>query len=395
MKNTPLLVLTSLLILTLYSCNQSPANLDIIKHGKNKEFHIRTYDIKDSLHIRMSDFANGFEFIRLESGKDYMISYGLKNYVNDEYFITEKFRGDIYQFGRDGRFIRKLVVKGKGPTEFVDAKWTVDDVNQILYLSDRAKNNYFLRFDLKTGNYLGDLKKAYPGRTYDIHYTENDILMVVPSGSYKDREYPDYIYYQDLDGNIQKSIPAPEGLNLLYNQLSYSYGDDQYRFGISNNDTIFSVFNNELIPYLTFDFGKPNPQNRLEMGHIDVSIYKETSSWLWLEVGEVSEVTKNQYGEVIDLASRMSHWALDKKQGIAFNKGSLYIDPTHDKKGGWVFYCKNGWFVKPYDALFLIEHAEKVLNDPDFIEPYRSKFKDLIGNLSPEDNPVLLVGKYK
>lgn len=152
----------------LSSCtNNRDETVTIIKHGQNTEYHINTFNIKDSLHVELSDFAWDFEFIPLETKDGCMISYGVKDYFGSEYYLSEKRLGDIYQFGRDGKFIRRIVTRGKGPTEFVRGDWTVDETNQILYLSDISKLNYFLRFDLRTGKYLGDLKKASPGRTYD------------------------------------------------------------------------------------------------------------------------------------------------------------------------------------------------------------------------------------
>ena len=131
------------------------------------------------------------------------------------------------------------------------------------------------------------------------------------------------------------------------------------------------------------------------MGHIDVRIHKEVESYLILDVGTVARVTKNQDGQVIDLGSKVSYWALDKKEGKAYHRGKLFIDPTFDEKGWWITFCKNGLFVKPYDAFNLMEKAEEALKDPDFKEPYRSKFKDLVDNLSEGDNQVLLVGRFK
>lgn len=231
--------------------------------------------------------------------------------------------------------------------------------------------------------------------TYDIEWTTDGMLMVVPTGKYREGEFSDYIYYQDILGKEIRAIAAPKIPAFLYNPLSYAYYEEQYRFGISNNDTIFSIVNDQLIPYLTFDFGMENPPNRLQMGHVDVEIEHEVESWLVLDVGTVSKVTKDQNGQVVDLSSRVSYWMLDKKQAKAYHRGKLFINPTNDDIGWWITFNNNGWFVKVYDAFNLLEKAAEAMKDPDFKEPYRSKLKAVISQLSEEDNPVLLVGRYK
>ncbi len=380
----------------LLSCSKNQGDtVTIIKHGQNTEYHINTFNIKDSLHLKLSDFAWDFEFIPLESKDGCMISYGTKDYFGRDYYLSERRGGDIYQFGRDGKFIRKIVRRGKGPTEFIDGKWTVDETNQILYLADRSKSDYFLRFDLKTGNYLGNIPKAVPGRTFNIEWTKDGSLMAVPTGRYVEEEFSDYIYYQDLNGKKISSIPAPKIPSFLYNPLSYAFTEDQYRLGISNNDTIFSVEDDQLIPYLTFDFGIENPSNRLEMGHIEVRIQNEVESWLDLDVATVNMVKKDQTGQVLDMTSRVSYWALDKKNAKAYHRGKLFIDPTNDDNGWWITFNNNGWFVKVYDAFKLLEKAEEAFKDPNFKEPYRSKLEAVTSQLSEEDNPVLLVGRYR
>lgn len=375
----------------LLSCNpKSDETVTVIKHGKNTEYRIHTQKIKDSLHLKLSDFAKDFEFIPLETKEECVISYGVKYYIDSDYFLMEKRLGDIYQFGRDGRFIRKLVKRGPGPTEFRDGGWTVDEENQILYLTDLAKHNYFLQFDLRTGEYLGDLKKAIPCRSSYIEYLEGGLLMVAPYDKYDEDGIQDYVFYQDLKGNKVASIPAPADIPIIWSEISYANYCDQFRIKFASNDTIFSIVNDQLLPYLTFDFGKENPSGQFDFGHIDVEIDKEVESWLTIEVGVANKIPEGG-----SPSFRMSTLALDKKQGRAYHRGKLYIDPTNDPNGYWITFNNNGLFVKDYPAIKLLKLAEEAFKDPDFKEPYRSKLKAVVKNLSEEDNPVLLVGKYR
>lgn len=373
------------------SCQpKSDETVTIIKHGKNTEYRIHTMEIKDSLHVKLSDFAKDFEFIPLETKEECIISYG-QYYIGGEYFLLSKRRDGIYQFGRDGRFIRKLVEAGQGPKDFLDGDWTVDEDHQILYLTDLAKSNYFLRFDLKTGKYLGDLKKAVTCRSFNIEYLNEGLLMVIPSGRFIENGLQDYVYYQDLSGNIVRSIPAPRNTTIIESQMSYASHNNQFRLKIGNENTIYSIVDQQLIPYLTFVFGKETPTDRYKLGYMDIQIEQEFESWLTLDVGTTSRVSEEG-----DLSSRVSYFALDKKQGKAYHRGSLFIDPTnYNDKYHRVAFCNNGLFVKVYQAIDLLEQAENAFKDPKFKEPHRSKLQTVVKNLSEDDNPVLLVGKYR
>lgn len=380
------------IICIVYSCRPgSDETVTIIKHGKNIEYHINIPLIKDSLHVNLSDFAGSFEFIPLETKEECMISYGMKYYIGSEYFLLETRMDGIYQFGRDGRFIRKLVDAGKGPTDFINGDWTVDEENQILYLTDLAKYNYFLRFDLNTGKYLGDLKNAVACRSFNIEYLDEGLLMVVPSGRFVENGLQDYIYCQDLSGNKVSSIPAPGSTTIIESQLSYANYCNQFRLKLGSENIIYSINGQQLIPFLTFSFGNETPTDRFQIGFMGIEMEQETESWLILDVGTTSRVSKDG-----DLSSRVSYLVLDKKRGKAYHRGSLFIDPTNymDKYFS-VTFCNNGMFVKVYQTIDLLEQAQKAFNDPEFKEPYRAKLKAIVSHLNEDDNPVLLVGKYR
>ena len=276
MRKLEILIYGICLIAILFSCqNVQDETVTLIKQGRQIEYHIKTHLIKDSFHMKLSDYASDFEFIPLETKDECLISYGMDYYFGDKYFLLEKRYGGIYQFGRDGRFIRKLVPEGKGPHDFWEGDWTVDEENQILYLSDDAKKNYFLQYDLKSGAYLGDLKKAVSCRTRTIEYLKEGLIMVNTYGRYDENGLKDYVYWQDLSGKLLSSVPARKTDAVFWSSLSNANYGDFFRLKILNNDTIYSVDNRQLTPYLTFDYGKETPTDRNAMGYVEIRIDRE------------------------------------------------------------------------------------------------------------------------
>jgi len=386
----------SLFVLTSANAQKRKQTVFPVKHDQHTEYHIKTHRIKDSLHIRLSDFAGDFEFVRLETTTEGLVSGGSAFYIDQDYILFEKFRGAIYQFARDGKFIRKLVGTGKGPFEFSDGEWTVDETNQILYLTDRAKKNYFLSFDLKSGKYIGNVPKAIPSTTTSIYALEDNVLLANTYMAAEPQKELAAAYWQDGKGKMINSIPGQPNEVMFFSYLTYAKHEDAFRIKMLGNDTVYSIQNQEMLPYLSFDFGHENPPNRYHMGFTTIRVVKEVESWVMLDVDIISEILKNKEGQVVSLSSKVQYYMLDKENPKAYHRGSIFIDPVHHQdKHHWIFYNPNGIFVKPYEAVDLLELAEEAFANPDFKDPYKSKLKTAIKDLSEDDNPILLIGTYK
>jgi len=364
----------------------------VIKHGNETEYRIHLKKVTDSLSVNLADFASDFEFVRLETKNECLIDWG-HYYVGEKYILAEISKKGILQFERNGKFVRTLILIGPGPKEFIEAKWTVDEKNQILIMAVRGKQNYFLRFDLNSGKNLDDLKMALPGRSQGVTYLKENVLMVVPAGlNSKSKDFC-YLYNQDLAGNLISTIPARNVPVLLWNDLKYSGQNGLYRFNIGLNDTVFSIVNNGLVPFMTFDFGEYNPPDNSHVGRQNVSIEMEANSWVLFDN---HHITKMKDGSP---SGPMEYYILDKKLGKVYHKGTVYFDPINKPMkffdtNSFIFQS-NGLIHQAFAAVNLMEQAKKAFADPGFTEPYRSKLKELVSHLTIEDNPVLLIGRYK
>jgi hypothetical protein len=278
-KKQSLFQITFLLFLLLLGFRQKDdETVSIIQHGKDSEYLIHLKKVKDSLSLKLSDFAQDFKFVRLETNKECLLGEATY-YVTKDYILAQQPKFGILQFHSDGRFIRKLVHEGKGPTEYIFSKWVVDEKNQILYLNDYAKESYFLSFDLRSGKYLGNLKKAFSGMDTDIKLTEDTRLRVLPAGPSKKADENCYLYEQDLSGNLIRKIDSPLGLNIRMQSVTLFNGKFLFRYHVRDRDTIYTVQGNQLIPFMVFDHGDVNPARGIA-GHKSMFLNFETTDWV-------------------------------------------------------------------------------------------------------------------
>ncbi len=367
--------------------------VNVIQHGKDKEYLIHLKKVKDSLSLKLSDFASDFKFIRLETKKECLLG-DAKFYVTGDYILAEQPNQGILQFNMDGRFIRNLVRVGKGPAEyFTMSNWVVDENNQILYLNDYAKPGYFLHFDLKSGKYIGNLKKAFPGMSASVMLTDDNNLMVSPAVPSKNTDENCYLYVQDFSGNLIRKIISPAGLSVEPQSATLFNGKEPFRYHLRDRDTLFTIQKTQLIPFMIFDHGEANPARGIA-GHKSMWLNFETTDWVaFYNFYLTSNITSGSTtGDLV-------HYFLDKKAGRAYKQGRIYFNPTHEYitpfNSQYIVFQKNGIIQKDYQAIDLLEQTKKALADPKFSEPYRTQLKVAVSNLRQDDNPVMVIGRYK
>jgi len=383
------------LIAGLIACSQNgDVSVSIVKHAKDNEYHIHLKEIKDSVSIKLSDIISDFEILPLETNDECLLSRGMY-YISKEYILVQKYKHGILQFDRKGKFIRTLVQQGQGPTEYSRASWTIDEEKQILYLSDYSKENYFLQFDLHSGTYLGDLMKAIPVRNDYIELSDQGELIVVPVGRFVNYCESYYLYWQDTEGKLLAGIAAPDDLFLRH--AFFSGFGSLGRYQKVDDDTIYTVHNQELIPFVTMDFGVDVPDSKDQEGYQWIGLEYETPSWLAFSSRIISKIEVN--GNSSFTSTNMSLHALDKKNGKAYHRKDLFLCPTHHSLNNYqdqyAEFQQNGIFYYAYQAIDLIEQAEIALADLDFAEPYRSKLEEVLKTISENDNPYLLIGQIK
>jgi hypothetical protein len=380
--------MTCFILLVFLSCGREDKSVTVAWNGSDKEYLIHMDNVKDTLYPKLSDFAEDFEFIPLETKEECLVNRG-EYFVTEKYILFKKRRFGILQFDRSGRFIRTLARYGQGPNEYTRSGWTVDEKSQTLYMAASAKKNYFLRFNLNTGEYLGDLKKAMQGKSTNIEFTPENSLLVNPFAKFKEGENEYYLYEQDLSGELLKTFEAPAGWFNVSSGKNLFVFDGKARYELFDDGSIFTVKKNRLVPFISFDFGVTNTPDRV--GYCSMIMEYETNDWVVLEKRSVVKIVD----DIIYFES--TNYIFDKKEEKVYHQGPIHFDPTHqgiyDGDNKSLSIQGNGIIHFVYQSIDFIDQAKKALEDDDFTEPYRFKLKRVAGLMTENDNPVVVVGR--
>ena len=349
--------------------------------------------ISDSTKINLSDFASDLKFIPLETLPECLISYA--TYYITANYILAKTKSGIYQFDIDGKFIRLLVTSGQGPREFSAAEWVIDEKKNRLILADEQKPGFFMYFDLKTGEYLGDIPKAIPGATRKFALTGYGSLACVPFMNPDDHSGPYYLYWQDLNGKLLDAIKGPADL-AIYRDNYLEKLPDGYRYALAytNKDTLYSVLDKKLIPYLAFNHGEEVPESMEALGYRTMRIALETENYLILNKLQISKVATS--GENNTITWEADDYLLDKEHLKAYLISGIYNDFIGAYQQTQTFkILPNNIIYNSLQALELLGIVERAIESPKSDQKLIGRMEQIREHIGREDNPVLLVGRVK
>jgi hypothetical protein len=392
MKTSFLGIVTGLVLL-LGSCSGKDRSVSVVNRNGHDLLVMNLNNTRDSTRIILSDIATGLRFIRLETLPECLISYATY-YITDDYVLA-KTKSGIYQFDGNGRFIRLLVAYGEGPMEFTSADWVVDEIKGRLILSDEQKTGYFLCFDLKSGQYLGDIPKAIPGVTRRFLLTDYGSLACVPytspgtpGGSY-------YLYWQDLEGKLVDAIKGPADLVIFRgNYLARIPEGYRYMLAMNNKDTVYTLKDKKLIPYLAFNHGEKVPDNMEEVGYRNMKIILETDQYLMLDKTQLSKVETS--GSSSATSWNSSEYLFDKISRKGFLISGIYNDFIEASQPAQFFKTlPNGIIYNALQSMELIGIADRAVENPKSDQKLIHRMEQVREQVGRDDNPVLIVGNLK
>ena len=308
----------------------------------------------------------------------------VKNSIND---------GDIFIFDRKtGKGLRKINRKGQGGEEYNSISGiTLDEDNSEIFVNSTGKK--ILVYDL-SGNFKRSL--AYPEDTSysDIFNYDNDNLICYnASGIYRrkgeDRDGQSYhLVISKQDGSITRNIHVPfeifkspmmrEGDAIIATRISpiVPYHDNWLLVEISS-DTVHNWLSEEntLTPFLV-KTPTTDPEIFLTMGTMtDRYCFMKTTK---MEV----DLSKGQGFPSTDLM-------YDKQENTIFNATVLNGDYLKKQELNMTSFPINDK-IAAFQTLAASEIVDAYEN-----EELKDKLKEIAANLDEEDNPVIMLMKYK
>jgi hypothetical protein len=395
MKNLIFMIVAGIILLVSCAKEESKEVTYTKVNGKKVPL-LHFEDVKDSISLSLSDVVSGVEFVKLETREDALISQA-EWIVGKKYLIAFCYDQGLFQFDRDGKFVRKLAFIGRGPKEIQYPVFNISEKNDLLFLVERNSPVYILSIDLETGSFLNNILLTRPGRIQNIILTKDTILACaplvdsgLPSGKY-------YFFRQTTSGIFIDGILTGNKEGESYDNgenLLYKVGESLHYRPV-NSDTVFLIKKNHLEPFFIFDAGNNALGPDVQIGRTTFSIVAETPGYFILKIFTIT--TKEQMGEkAFRYKGKQQLLLIDKKNERAHYISSFYNDFTGEKLNP--YYAKfqsNGIFYMAIDAYSLLEKIEKVKSDPNLEIKNRDDFLKLSEGLTENDNPVLLIGKIK
>ena len=418
LHNLPLLLVLFLQILACKNLIKEPP-VDIL-------FNINADNNKNLIDLKLSDLADSFRLIPLETNKECLLGENTTYYVCKRYIIAYSERG-VYKFNADGKFIKKLFGLGTGPNEFLGlagfCDFVVDEKNDHLYILDKIeKYKYLVVYDLKSEQFLDPVKRCFPG--YETFAQYNDSLII---GSIHDmRDTSNYaVYYQNFKGEFVSGIThnkktifrqrVTHNKKTIFRQReTFQHGrltkvDSIYYFSFDYDDTLFRIRENKLIPYLVLNFKTKRdntPDQTRKVGDRFISYQFGASGFIIVKISIIDDIKgdvngiwteKRNYtyllfypttGEVSKIRTYTDNLIGDTKDLFNLNiESDIYPD--------FLSLLPERKLVVTYYPLQIKKAIEKNIYNKNFPDNISEQLLKINETLEETDNPVLLIGNIK
>ena len=378
--------LTIILFITagLVGCKQSETN------------HLITVDVTKSYpkkELILQDFMD-VEYIPLETNNEF-VTQGVVMAIGSKYIIVKNWatEGDIYVFDRKtGKGLRKINRKGKGPEEYIHITDIVlDEENNEIFINCFSTKK-ILVYDL-FGNFKRSFNHAEDTRYVNVfNYDTDNLICYNELTLYKDGENRGSGSYHMIiskqDGSITRNISIP------FDVIKTPF--------IRDGERTVATFVSPIIPY-------QNTWLLVETSSDTVYNYNPKENKLIPFLAKKPTVDPEIFLTMGTLTDRYYFFITMKKE-FDFTKGRGFpiSDLMYDRQENAVYDCTviNGDFVKR-KTVDMTSHpvnsgiaAFQNLEAYKLVEAYKKdelkgKLKEIASKLNENDNPVLMIMKYK
>lgn len=390
-------------LLMTCSCNNTAEELTV-----EKFYSIDVDKTENFVDLKLTDFADSLRFVALETTKQSLLSNPYF-YVSDE-FILALSQGEYYKFSSEGKFIKKIINKGRGPQEISIITFPYfDEGKNLLYLNDSQHKYSLLVYDLASDNFQKSIPKGIPDFMSAFGLLDDSLIISSYYKPMKDGSMPDALIIQNLKGNILSKIPNYKKMlygvnrNEGFQQASlYNFSND-YFIKFSKDDTIFVFKNNMLIPYIALNFSHSNinpPDDKIINGEHSFSIIGMTQKSILISISFV-ENAKYYSGGNASWDRRNEFLLLEKETGQyakirSFTDNITGLIKTKNSDGiRFPRILSNGRIVVQYNPSEIKEILTKGIQNTDLPPAALKQLQNISKNMTETDNPYLLIGRIK
>ena len=376
--------------------------------------------------IKLSQIVDNITVVALETVDEAMLS-GSSMLIGNEYILANR-GNEIYQFARDGKFIRVIAKKGRGPEEIPsmgkNISYHINEELDLLYIT--CIDDIYL-YKLSSGAFFG--KKSIPEfrglkEARSITMTSSDSLFIYSyfSRGVKGDDLCSGVAVQDWKGDIvwRKEfdyltwtiVPPPIDIETLSGSDISIVNTDNPRgliFQVDNHDTcyIFNVDDLSLEPYML----RRTTGLTLKDGH-PIGQFHTGSYVLYQEFNRINNIhlmrmnLTTKFEDLNNIEIYPYYILYDDKTKSAYNIKKFeddYFGFIHTYNGSVEsrsytfpsFAPPYGKFLIIYEASNFAKLANEELKDPDLPKEIKERLLSLLSSVNETDNPLLLIGDKK
>lgn len=371
---------------------------------------IDTDKTMDVVNLKLSDLADSFKIIPLETTPESLLDDVIEYYCNEDYILAFCENG-VFKFSSTGRFIKKLFGRGRGPNEFSRLSlciYSVDESNDILLINDQMRKGKYFRYDLKSEQFLEPVKQCSPA--FGPFNIVRDSLIIV--SNFLNTEYA--IYYQNFNGEFISGITNKKKV-ISDDEETLQHGtfvkfNSEYYFSFQYDDSLFKIKDNKLVPYLALKFKASRediPKETMENGDKRVIIFQPGTPSFFIILVFVDNLDNLDINKRGIEEKKCYYLVLNNFTGKSSKINSYtddFIGETKDAQALSKIDFLSPYFLKlspnkriitPYYPSQIKKAIGKGLNSKDFPVEIKEQLLKLNENLQETDNPILLIGTIK
>jgi hypothetical protein len=339
--------------------------------------------------LKLSDFCSTIEYLPLETSIDGLIGTISKIKVTKSHIFVLTTKPEVYVFYRNGKFLRQIGFRGKGPAEYnYISDIAIDEVNkEILVFATLPNKALIYSFD-------GVLKKNFKipqTKMVDAVECINPGLYLFMISNYMGATANSFEIFGN-NGEIKGHHVKPKQFETksdgaLYLKEFSFYKIDNAVFSKENilNDTIYKFSNLSFSPFIVINSGKYTCNVNVRM---NPGLFWVRDKGKYIVLQDIFETSRFLIFEFW-LANK-THWSyFDKSLKKAFSiETSTGINNDYDPAIPFKpAYQMNSELIGFYSA----EELTKLIRGKNL----RPDTEKALRNISEEDNPVIIIAKLK
>lgn len=347
----------------------------------------------------LNDLAD-ITYIPIETNNDVLINNGINalSHFSDKYIIIVNYKSyDCYIFDRNGKIINFFNHKGQGPNEYLNITGiTVDETKREIYIVDHPQKNRIMVYSFD-GDFIRKLSLPAKTTIGTIHNFDNETLLCEDNNHRNGNKKP-YFLISKQNGHIINELDIifnKERISPRFYQktgekgvmaIAYGYNpiirfNEDFIIGDISHDTIYQYSKNKtLTPILV-----KTP-----------SIYSQDP--------QIMVIPEFKTPKLFFLERTERKFNFEEKKGFErekivydYNSGFFYKYVLKNKDyPNQNFYLNSGGYAYRAEKNTLCQFipAEELIEANDNGELH-GPLKEIIKKLKIDDNPVLMIIKFK